>query len=342
MMNTEQAVDFSVIIPVYNTAPSDLKRCVRNLMKNQNASWEIVFVDDGSTQETLECLNGIKKKLPRVHIYYREHGGAAAARNYGTRQAAGRYITYVDSDDYLLPGALDAMWQILKKEQPDLLVARIVRDHANHEQAMHNATFTVGGEELKNQLRRYYLAFDKGAFRSEKSWVNRAPHARFVKKALAIQKTFPEELLIGEDVIWNFNLLTGAGKVIVSDAPVYHYNFVAGSVTQRFHENLPEKMRMLLSAYREEVRSWPEELQVYYAPAMLEHFSGLMRMYVFAGPPKGRWKRYHEVWNRPEWKNVFRKLRLSFVNRRFLVSGVLGKLHMKRLLYLVCKVHYRR
>ena len=114
-MNTEKTVDFSIIIPVYNTPPADLKRCVGKILGNEHASWEVIFVDDGSCEETLQCLKKISGKVPQVRVFYQAHGGAAAARNFGTQQAAGRYVTYVDSDDY-------TTFEITKKSNSEIVL----------------------------------------------------------------------------------------------------------------------------------------------------------------------------------------------------------------------------
>lgn len=341
-MSEVRTVDFSIIIPVYNTPPSDLKRCVGKIMQNECASWEVIFVDDGSGEETLTCLEKIGRKLPQVHVYHQEHGGAAAARNYGTQKATGRYVTYVDSDDYFLDGALDEMRGILEKEDPDLLVARIVRTGGDFSAQMRGAHYLTGGEELIDRLRKYYLTFEKGPFRSEVSWINRAPHGRFLRREIALSMPYRAELLVGDDMIWNFDILHPVRTVVVSDAPVYFYRMVTGSVTQRFHENLPEEMHALLTAYRDEISGWDPSLRPYFEPAAMEHFSGSMRMYVFSGPERSRWSRFLEVMELPEWKQIFRDLDLSLVHGRFKITGFLGKARLKHLLYLVYKKHYRR
>lgn len=341
-MSTEKSVDFSIIIPVYNTPPKDLKRCIGKLLSSRHASWEVIFVDDGSCEETLDCLKKICRKLSQVRLFCQEHKGVSAARNYGTLQALGRYVTYVDSDDHLLEGALDEMQKLLEKEAPDLLIARIVRTKKDWRSRMAGAHVTAGGEELIDRLRKYYLEFRNGPFRSGESWINRAPHGRFVKREIAQSTLYRTQLPHGEDTIWNFDLLHVVNKVLVSDAPVYYYQFVTGSATQRFHENLPEEMHDLLSAYREEISGWDKSLQPYFEPAALEHFSGMMRMYVFSGPEKTRWARYLQVMDMPDWKQIFRDLDLRLVHGRFLITGILGKLRMKRCLYLVYRMHYQK
>ncbi len=341
-MNTEKTVDFSIIIPVYNTPPADLKRCVGKILGNEHASWEVIFVDDGSCEETLQCLKKISGKVPQVRVFYQAHGGAAAARNFGTQQAAGRYVTYVDSDDYLLEGALDEMKKLLDQEDPDLLIARIVRTKGDWSTRMTGAHFQAGGEEIIDRLRKYYLTFEKGPFRDEESWINRAPHARFLKREIAQCTPYRPQLLVGDDMIWNFDILHPVSRIVVSDAPVYFYRLVIGSVTQRFHENLPEEMHALLQAYRDEIHGWNRSLQPYFEPAAMEHFSGSMRMYVFSGPEETRWQRFVQVMDLPDWKQIFRDLDLKLVHGRFRITGILGKLRMKRCLYLVYRMHYKK
>lgn len=94
---------FSVVIPVYN-AESTLERCVASVMA-QNVSMEVVLVDDGSTDGSPELCRRLAAADPRVRLIRKANGGLSSARNAGIEVASGDYITFVDSDDSLLPGA---------------------------------------------------------------------------------------------------------------------------------------------------------------------------------------------------------------------------------------------
>lgn len=87
----------SVVIPTYNRKPI-LEKCLRAMERQTFADYEIVVVDDGSTDGTVEWLQSHAAEFPHVRLFCQNHGGAAGARNYGVEQAKGNTIVFIDSD----------------------------------------------------------------------------------------------------------------------------------------------------------------------------------------------------------------------------------------------------
>ncbi len=95
MENTE----LSIIIPAYN-AQSYIRRCVDSIMRQQGADrYEIIIVDDGSTDKTPKVLDSIANKYKNIHVIYQKHAGVSVARNKGIEESNGKYVTFVDADD---------------------------------------------------------------------------------------------------------------------------------------------------------------------------------------------------------------------------------------------------
>src|SRR5574344_665174 len=86
----------SIIVPIYNRE-KDLMKCYKSLINQTYKNLEIIFVDDGSTDNTLNIL----KSLPNITVLTKENGGPASARRYGLKESTGEYISFVDSDDKL-------------------------------------------------------------------------------------------------------------------------------------------------------------------------------------------------------------------------------------------------
>lgn len=98
----------SVIVPIYNQEQY-LEKCVRSILNQTYEKLQIILVNDGSTDRSLElCLN-FAEKDKRCHIINKENGGLSSARNAGLDIATGEYVTFVDSDDYLEPEAVQQM-----------------------------------------------------------------------------------------------------------------------------------------------------------------------------------------------------------------------------------------
>ena len=92
----------SVIVPVYN-AETTLRRCVDSILKQAFVDFEVLLIDDGSTDSSGQICDEYGQKDSRVRIFHTENGGASSARNKGLDNAKGDWITFCDSDDYVYP-----------------------------------------------------------------------------------------------------------------------------------------------------------------------------------------------------------------------------------------------
>lgn len=112
----------SIIIPVYNTGKY-LDDCLTSLLHQDipHEQYEIICVNDGSTDNSLEILNGYASDNENIQVIDQQNAGHAAARNVGLQAAQGRYVWFVDSDDYIDAGCLGFLLRILNENQIDFL-----------------------------------------------------------------------------------------------------------------------------------------------------------------------------------------------------------------------------
>ena len=103
----------SVVVPVYNSAQY-LDRCIESIISQSFTKIELILVDDGSTDNSLDICKEWAKKENRIKVIQRENGGLSAARNTGIDNATSEYITFVDSDDALSPNTYAPNMEILK------------------------------------------------------------------------------------------------------------------------------------------------------------------------------------------------------------------------------------
>jgi glycosyltransferase involved in cell wall biosynthesis len=113
-----EIVFFSVVIPTYNRKPI-LEKCLRALEKQTVEGYEIVLVDDGSTDDTLEWLEAHKDEFPHVRSFLQDHAGPSAARNLGVKKALGDTIIFIDSDLVVLENFLQAHTEALTQGQKE-------------------------------------------------------------------------------------------------------------------------------------------------------------------------------------------------------------------------------
>lgn len=108
----------SVIVPVYNVA-AYLPECLESILEQDYEKLEVILIDDGSTDRSGAICDEYAAKDPRVVVIHQKNGGAAAAKNAGLRIAKGKYLSFVDSDDYLESGAYAHMVALLEEYQAD-------------------------------------------------------------------------------------------------------------------------------------------------------------------------------------------------------------------------------
>lgn len=103
----------SIIIPLYNKE-STIKDSLHTILSQDFLDYEVVIIDDGSTDKSLERINEIRDS--RIKVYRKSNGGPSSARNYGVKKAQGEWIVFLDADDSFLPGALMHFDSLIKSQ----------------------------------------------------------------------------------------------------------------------------------------------------------------------------------------------------------------------------------
>lgn len=120
MTSTKQIL-VSVIIPVYNVEKY-LSKCIDSVLKQSLKLVEIIIVNDGSTDGSVDIIDDYKNKYPEViRAFYKENGGLSSARNFAIERAKGEYITFLDSDDYLDHDYLEKLYKVAKENNSDMV-----------------------------------------------------------------------------------------------------------------------------------------------------------------------------------------------------------------------------
>lgn len=110
---------FSIIIPAYN-AEKYIEKCVGSLLKQSYADFEIVLIDDGSSDGTARVSRMLEQRDERLHYIHQDNKGVSAARNLGMSVAKGEYLLFVDADDYIKPDTLEKIFERCRDSSIDL------------------------------------------------------------------------------------------------------------------------------------------------------------------------------------------------------------------------------
>lgn len=115
----------SIVVPVYNIRDC-LPRCVESIRCQTYRNLEILLVDDGSDDGTEELVEELGAADERIRVFHKPNGGSSSARNLGIREARGKYIGFVDSDDFIEPQMYEALMECMKREK--VRIAQVSRD----------------------------------------------------------------------------------------------------------------------------------------------------------------------------------------------------------------------
>lgn len=123
-------IKISIIVPVYNTSKF-LEKCIRSIMEQDFRDIEIICVNDGSTDNSLEILNKLSKEDSRLKIIDKKNEGASKARNVALEVAQGKYCLNIDSDDWIEQGYIKALYERAEKDNLDITISNIIFDYFN-------------------------------------------------------------------------------------------------------------------------------------------------------------------------------------------------------------------
>ncbi|MGN0787734.1 MAG: glycosyltransferase family 2 protein [Candidatus Onthoplasma sp.] len=128
---SEPRLDLSIIVPVYNVEKY-IKSCVDSLMQDTSYTYEIILVDDGSTDSSAQLCDEIAKTNSLVRVFHTTNGGPSKARNIGIVESVGRHIMFVDSDDTLKPNSIQTLLdEAVSFPNYDIIQARYCRTANN-------------------------------------------------------------------------------------------------------------------------------------------------------------------------------------------------------------------
>ena len=203
----------SIIVPVYNVEKY-VERCVESILAQSYSEFELLLVDDGSTDQSGAICERLKAKDKRIRVIHQNNRGLSAARNRGLAEATGEYITYIDSDDYVDISYLETLYQNAIQYQADVSVCsfRLVRENKKkNEKIKGNGKVRLhSGRDAAEEI----VAHNKRSMIT--AW------GKLYHRSLKELLIYPEGRL-HEDEFVTYKVLYEARQVVEADVPLYNY-----------------------------------------------------------------------------------------------------------------------
>lgn len=258
----------SVIVPVYNSAMY-LEKCIQSILKQNYPHWELILVDDGSSDGSSKICDDFAKQDHRVKVVHIPNGGVSNARNVGIQHATGEYIAFVDSDDYIDEEFLDALVKGMQKNSSDLCVSALNTEHLGSSFEIRIAPDYE--EELLFLFQNFLLCGPMvKLYRSE-----------MIRKH---QISFPKGISYGEDMLFNMDYLSVIDRICYINQCGYHYVLDnTESLSRKVRWNMFDNEMMLhqrLMDWLKEKHLWTKPLQKYVADRVFDtSYNALMLFY---------------------------------------------------------------
>lgn len=282
----------SVIIPVYNTERY-IRQCLDSVVTQTESDIEIILIDDGSTDASPAICDEYASIDDRVRVIHKKNGGVSAARNAGIREAKGKFVTFVDSDDYLESDALTTAYNAIISNKADLLVW--------------NFNYVEGNETRKNEEFPYANTYYNRAS-VEKMLATtlcplvksvEAPTEAIVGMGFAWNKLFKLDLIKNEDILFEESIslyedvlyiceyLSKVGTVTIIDKALYNYRVLESGATLKYKPEIIENNKVFFETVK---RKFPNmttlQKEAYYC-RVIRCLSNVTKFYCFHKDYKG-------------------------------------------------------
>lgn len=327
----------SIIIPVYNVDKGLLKSCIDSVLKQTYTNIEALIVDDGSVNDVASYCDEIAKIDERITVIHQKNQGVSAARNNGTKVAKGNYVLYVDSDDVLSYHALSEAHRCIIETNADLVISGVkkIKSHREFDYSSGDSSaIEMLNKDGINELKRHYIALDNSKYKNINGdgYINRGPYCRLIKKEIAVANPFPFGVPIGEDLLWNINLINKCSKICVVYDIWYGYLISSTSAIRKYYGNRIEKVEeYLIKMYKQNREFCIQNLDVYGKNVAVEfycilRYELLSPMNTMSSKEKNRV--VHNMLKSKPWKVLYNKKVKRYLSRKYKILIFLSEINM--------------
>lgn len=237
----------SIIMPVYKVEDY-VGKAIESIQAQTFKDWEFLIVDDGTPDKSGEICDAYAAKDSRIQVFHKENGGAPSARNLAIEKATGKYMYFMDSDDWAEPDMLADMYALAERDDAQLVVAGYFIDtyysdteYRTDHQLVPAAVYKTAEEFRRNA----YRLFDKNLLYT--------PWNKLYRSDYILQNNIRFSPTLWDDFPFNLDVIRNISRVTVTDKQYYHFiRKRAESETAAYRPNMYEK--------REEEHGWMVEL----------------------------------------------------------------------------------
>lgn len=237
-------IKISVIIPVYNAA-AFCRRCIQSVLAQSLSEIEIILVNDGSTDDSLNMLREFEQQDHRVVVINSNNCGVSAARNKGLAIANGEWIAFADADDRMEPQMLQELYDAAIRSNAGMAVCNVMQATSENHSAIRL--------NLKDEIISYKNKAGQAIAQMMSFKFDYANWNKLYRADIIRQNTirFDEHIHIGEDLLYNLYYLHYIDSIVCVNKPLYHYHIHQNSAMAQGTDKRVEQYNLQFKAYRQ-------------------------------------------------------------------------------------------
>lgn len=244
---------FSIVVPVYGVEKF-LSKCIESILVQDYNDYELILVDDGSKDSSASICDSYQKRDSHIRVLHKKNGGLVSARKAGLAISTGQYVLPVDGDDWIVPGLLSHLQDLIKK-------------HSGIEVICYGAYQGISETDCKN----IPFPYKSGIY--DKAKIERDIYPRLIKgsdghrfppniwgKAFLretyqkYQNCIPDQITLGEDAAVTYPLISHVHSLYILNEPYYYYRLNPNSMTKSRKKGFDwENLRVLADVWKKEL-----------------------------------------------------------------------------------------
>lgn len=228
----------SIIMPVYN-AEKHLNKSVDSILKQSYSNLELILVNDGSSDDSLNIMKSYSEIDKRVKVINKQNQGVSIARNVGIEYASGDYIGFIDADDYIELDMYNTMFEYISKYEADISICNYIKEQAKESIEVKlpwKDTTILSSEDIDSKLIAYSIATNK--FDDVNKPIMGMVWRILIKSKLAKKLNFDPKVKIAEDLLFCIEAFKKANKIVVVEKCLYHYIRYEDTTLEKYRDGM--------------------------------------------------------------------------------------------------------
>ncbi len=244
----------SIIVPVYNVEKY-LERCIESILEQTFKNFELVLINDGSTDNSGKICDEYANRDNRIRVIHKKNEGVSVARNIGIETAKGKYIMFVDSDDWLDIDMVEYLYNMINQSNYDISVCRYSLYKNGKVSNRIEKEEHIEIYNNNDDIMREFVSKNKFLF---------SPVNKLYKKSLFIENDirFSNYIKYSEDALLNYHIFSNINKLIYSNMSKYNYNMHSNSTVTNINEKRLDILKAMEEIYEIIKSKYPQYLDI--------------------------------------------------------------------------------